>query len=243
MTTSGEGGGDGVPAIAQVHHDPPYRGRVLVFAPHPDDESIGPGATLAKHVRLGDRVAAVFVTSGVHGDAAGRYDPAEYVELRRNEARAAAHVLGIGSTEFWDYPDSMEVTEGDLEAVAERVLDACNRFEPDVIYVPHVREAHPDHHHVARAMLRARELARAAGKPLAARLLGYEVWSPLDADLVVDVTDTFTLKLDAIRRYGSQLEETDIIRAVDGLNRFRAILMPHQTSDEGLWAEVFEDLG
>jgi len=207
---------------------------VLVIAPHPDDESIGPGATLALHAELGDPIAALFVTSGVHGDSDRRHDPQEYVRVRQEEARAAAGVLGIGRTDFWGYPDSMVVTEGDLAGVAARLADVLAAERPDVIYAPHRGESHSDHHFVALAVERARKLAGGRG-----RVLGYEVWSPLDADVAVDVARTYARKLEAIRKYGSQLEKHDIPRAVDGLNRFRAVLLP----PGGQWAEVFEDRG
>jgi LmbE family N-acetylglucosaminyl deacetylase len=226
------------PRIARPLVEPPVRGRVLVVAPHPDDEAIGPGATLALHHRLGDPIGALFVTSGLHGDRGAR-SPQEYVALRRAEAQAAAAVLGIGRTEFWDYPDGMVVTEADLGAVVERLADLLRRERPDVVYAPHAGETHSDHHFVALAVARAR--ARLAGTGAAPdgapRVLGYEVWSPLEPDWAVDVASVYETKLRAIRCYASQLERNDIPRAVDGLNRFRAVLLP----PGGRYAEVFEE--
>lgn len=222
------------PRVARPLVEPPARGRVLVVAPHPDDEAIGPGATLALHHRLGDPIAALFVTTGVHGDRGGR-DPRQYVALRRREAEAAAAVLGIARTEFWEHPDGMVVTAADLAAVVERFVDLLRRERPDVVYAPHAGEAHSDHHYVALAVARAR--ARLAGEGAAPRLLGYEVWSPLAPDWAVDVASVYETKLAAIRCYASQLERNDIPRAVDGLNRFRAVLLP----PGGRYAEVFEE--
>ncbi len=220
------------PKLARPLTAPPASGTVLVVAPHPDDEAIGPGATLALHARAGDTVHALFVTSGVHGEVAGGADPEAYVATRRREAEAAAEVLGISSTVFWGYPDSMVVTEGDLAAVVERLVALLEELRPDVIYAPHKGEAHSDHHYVALLVERA-----LASWPGTAAAYGYEVWSPLDADVAVDVGATYSVKLDAIRRYESQLLHNDICRAVDGLNRYRAVLLP----PGGLWAEVFEE--
>jgi N-acetylglucosamine malate deacetylase 1 len=218
------------PKVARPLRAPPRRGRVLVVAPHPDDEAIGPGATLLLHRSLGDPVDALFVTSGVHGDHRGAHDPAAYVAKREAEARAAAAVLGIGRAEFWGYPDGMVVTAADLAAVTARLADLLARTRPDVIYAPHLGESHSDHHFVARAVAAAHRDARSG-----ASLFGYEVWSPLDADLAVDVGAVYPRKLDAIRCYASQLECNDIPRAVDGLNRYRAVLLP----PGGQYAEVF----
>ncbi|MHC4844967.1 MAG: PIG-L deacetylase family protein [Planctomycetota bacterium] len=220
------------PKVVRPVAAPPARGKVLVVAPHPDDEAIGPGATLAAHAKAGDEIHALFVTSGVHGGDAADEDPEAYVAERRHEAEASAAVLGIGKTEFWGYPDSMVVTAGDLSAVTDRLSGLLAETRPDVIYAPHAGEQHSDHHFVALAVQRAWRAQGCRG-----RLYGYEVWSPLDADIAVDVADTYPLKLDAIRCYATQLERNDIPRAVDGLNRFRAVLLP----PGGQWAEVFEE--
>jgi LmbE family N-acetylglucosaminyl deacetylase len=227
------------PRVARPTTQPPYRGRVLVVSPHPDDESIGPGATLVLHRRLGDRVDALWVTSGVHGDPAGRTDPERYVALRRAEAEAAAATLGLSSTEFWGYPDSMVVTEADLNAVTDRLLDRLAGDRPDVVYAPHPHEAHSDHHFVALATIAAHRRALAEVPGYRAHVLGFEVWSACDPHWAVDVGSTYETKLAAIRCYGSQLAHNDIPRMIDGLNRFRAVLLP----PGGLWAEAFVELG
>ena len=221
------------PKIARPTTAPPFRGRVLVVAPHPDDEAIGPGATLVLHHQLGDEVDALFVTSGVHGDNRGRLPEADYIALRRREAQAAAAALGIGRTDFWDYPDGMVVTEGDLAAVSARLAAHLLATRPAVIYAPHPGEQHSDHHFVSLAVQRA----VAAAKNASPRVLGYEVWSPLQPDWAVDVAAVYETKLAAIRCYRSQLERNDIPRAVDGLNRYRAVLLP----PGGAYAEVFSE--
>jgi LmbE family N-acetylglucosaminyl deacetylase len=227
------------PKLARPTTQPPHRGKVLVVSPHPDDESIGPGATLVLHRRLGDPVEALWVTSGVHGDPRGLTDPQGYIALRRAEAEAAAATLGLDATEFWGYPDSMVVTEADLAAVVDRLLERIARTRPDVIYAPHPLEAHSDHHFIALAVIAAHRRARAEVPGYRGHVLGFEVWSACDPDWAVDVGAVYETKLAAIRCYQSQLEHNDIPRMIDGLNRFRAVLLP----PGGLWAEAFVELG
>src|SRR6185295_3505842 len=83
----------------------PPAGRVLVLAPHADDETIGCGGAIALHVAQGDPVAIAIATDGMRGDPDGRFAGSDYRELRRSEARAAAGALGAPPPELWDLAD------------------------------------------------------------------------------------------------------------------------------------------
>ena len=76
------------------------RGRVLVFAPHPDDEVAGPGGVLALHARAGDPVRVIVSTDGTSGDPDGRFDRAAYAEMRHAESRAGLRFVGVDDVEL-----------------------------------------------------------------------------------------------------------------------------------------------
>lgn len=202
------------------HRAPPVSGRVLVFAPHPDDETIGCGGVLAMHVRAGDPVRVVFLTAGTSGDPTGREDKVSYAAKREREARAACATLGVASVEFWGFPDNFEVTPNDVDAITPRLRESIERFAPAVIYAPHPGEQHSDHHVVA--VILARALAAMSAPPPA---FGFEVWSASHAAFIVDVSDVYEKKLAALRCYPSQLEHTDIERFISGLNAYRAVFL------------------
>lgn len=199
---------------------PPARGRVLVLAPHPDDETIGPGGTLRLHAQLGDLVHTLFLTAGTSGDPTGREDKAAYALRRQDEARAAAKVLGIAAQEFWGFPDNYRVNELDLDAILPRLKHAIEGFAPDVIYAPHLGDQHSDH--FTTAVLTQRVLTQLARPP---RAFGYEVWSASRATWIVDVSSVYATKMAALDCYPSQLEHTDIKRFVSGLNAYRAVFL------------------
>ncbi len=201
----------------------PPKGTVLVIAPHPDDESCGIGGILALHRRQGDPVHLLFVTDGTSGDPDGRYE--DLATLRRREARAAAEVLGGCHCEFLGLPDGFEVTEDDLEAVAGLFDAAIDRVVPDLVYVPWREEAHSDHAHSWEALRRcyARRRDRAASLP---RVLEYEVWSPLPADYVVDVTDSAEQKRKAMLAHETQVAYTDYPHQLLGLAAHRSVYLP-----------------
>ncbi len=199
---------------------PVVRGRVLVFAPHPDDETIGPGGTLRLHARGSDEIHAVFLTAGTSGDPTGQEDPIEYTRRRRGEAEAAAKVLGIGGLEFWGLPDNYRVNENDLATLVPRVAESIERVKPDVVYAPHEGDQHSDHH--VTAVLVRRALAKFRKAPMA---FGYEVWSASLATHIVDISPVYEEKMAALRCYSSQLEHTDIERFITGLNAYRAVFL------------------
>src|SRR6266508_1452642 len=106
--------------------------RILVLSPHPDDEAIGCGGTLLRHLKQGDEVQIVFLTSGEKGGH-GRSE-AETARLREEEARAAARILKIRHVEFWREPDG--ALRATVAAVAH-LRSKVKHFRPQRIYVTH----------------------------------------------------------------------------------------------------------
>jgi LmbE family N-acetylglucosaminyl deacetylase len=207
---------------------PPARGPVVVLAPHPDDEWIGPGGTLLLHRARGERVHIVVVTDGA-GDGGAR-TPAERTAraaARAAESRAFAAELGA-SVELLGHPDGRRAREEDLGVLVPQLAAILARERPGVVYAPHRDETHGDHHVVALAASRAlarwrREAAAAAGD---CELWAYEVWGTLAADAVVDVSPVMERKLALARCFPSQLRHTAITHAFAGLNAWRSAFLP-----------------
>lgn len=181
----------------------PPRGRVLVLAPHPDDDVLGCGGALALHRRRGDHVKIVFLTDGMAGDPKRLYARSRYRALRRREAGKAAHALGVRDLEFWDYPDRRLSREKDL---APRLADLIERERPRVVYRTSDSEPHPDHRALAAAV---GGLARGrSGR----RFLdcAFEVEGILRPTHVADVGRVFAIKVRALREHCSQLRYRDL---------------------------------
>ena len=204
--------------------------RVLVISPHPDDESIGCGGTLRKHVVEGDEIHVIFLTSGERGGHGRSTD--RTLALRERESEAARRILGIGHIEFWREPDAgLRVRPETVTRLAEKI----RKWRPDVLYVPHPREMHADH----RAAVR---LVRAALRGVRRRPIVwmYEVWTPLQRmDRIVDITPFVNVKRRAIRAYRSQCAVMSFDDAILGLNRYRGEMF---CWPEGEYAEVFATL-
>jgi LmbE family N-acetylglucosaminyl deacetylase len=199
---------------------------VLVVAPHPDDEAIGCGGALCLHAMRGDRVTAVFLTSGELGL---KHLPQEEAwRVRESEAEEAALVLGLSRWTFLRCPDWL-LGEHIAEAAA-RVQKVLVDEQPDLLYLPHSGESHPDHQ-VALPIVRAALCSYRHPSDL----FLYEVWTPLSQyDQVKDISAVMERKLAAIRCYGSQLGSYQYERAARGLNEYRGALGGHCP-----YAEVF----
>jgi N-acetylglucosamine malate deacetylase 1 len=199
---------------------------VLVVAPHPDDEAIGCGGVLCLHTARGDRVTAVFLTSGELG--LKHLPPDEARRVREAEADAAAEVLGLSGVTFLRRPDWFVGEQ--VEEVASGLRPVLERERPQLLYVPHAWDDHPDHR-AALPVLRA--ALRSGPAPV---VLTYEVWAPLsDYDRVEDITAVMRRKLQAVRCYNSQLGHFRYDRAVRGLNQYRGALAARCR-----YAEVFQ---
>lgn len=204
---------------------------VLVIAPHPDDETIGCGGAVCLHEQKGDRVVAVFLTSGELG--LKKLPRVEAWKIREAEARRAGKILGLAEPHFLRQPD-WTLAEHTAEAV-ELLQPILKRETPQLIYLPHLREWHPDHQAALPIM---REAAQRSGIP-APQLRAYEVWTPLGKfDEATDICSVMPRKLRALRAYRSQLAEFDYVQAVRGLNQYRGAL-----AAKSRYAEVFQILG
>jgi len=202
---------------AAEHHFIPYsavdylpHGRVLVLAPHPDDEVLGCGGSIIRHVQAGDPVKVIIVTDGAYGapDRAG-----DYALTRQQESIAAANVLGYGAPCFWALPDrSLEYGE----FLIQRILRCIEDVQPDIVYAPSWWEIHPDHLALAMATV---EAVRRSVRPL--YLAMYEVGVPLHPNTLLDVTDIIDRKQAAIVCFASQMQQQPYDRHVTALNRFR----------------------
>lgn len=197
----------------------------LIIAPHPDDESLGCGGSVVKHIKKGSRVKIIFLTDGNKGDFEGRFGK-EYVKIRRKSAKKAMSILGVQDFEFWEYKDRdfhLAVPE-----IKERVLRTIKTFSPSLIYVPSPLEAHPDHKV-------AFELVWNAGQHIGAPLAFYEILMALYPNILVDITAEMKIKRRAIESYFTEIYYNDYVSKVVGLNRFRTATLPKHMK----YAEAF----
>jgi LmbE family N-acetylglucosaminyl deacetylase len=203
--------------------------RVAVIGAHPDDEILGAGATLARHVLAGDEVHAVVVADG----AGSRY-PDEMLTRLEKDARRAAAAIGFASLRMEALPDQrldlvpfIEITQ-----LLEALLDD---IDPHVVYTHFPADVNADHAIVARAVWTA---CRPYNRPALRRFAVFETpsstewaWPMGDTSLqpnhFVDVTTTLEVKVAAMECYETELRDYPHPRSIRALRERAAFWGSH----------------
>jgi N-acetylglucosamine malate deacetylase 1 len=200
--------------------------RILVIAPHPDDEVLGCGGTIARHVAHDDEVHVVVVTRG----AQELYSP-EVVESGREELRKSQKLLNVSSTQFLDFPaPKLDTVDG--YKLASAINSIIQSLRPHTLYIPHRGDIHIDHQAVYQAALVA---ARPINHCSVNQIFAYETlseteWAPPSADaafiptVFVDITNYLDDKIQAMACYQSQLKQPPhprSLQSIEALARLR----------------------
>lgn len=200
--------------------------KVLVIAPHPDDEIIGVGGTIAKRVNAGDKVYVCVVTKG----GPPLFDQ-KFIEQGRRECRKADAMLGVKETIFLDFPAVMLETVPRYEFNG-RIAEVVRNIDPDEVFIPHRGDMQIDHQMVVDATMVA---VRPRGNKYPKRVYAYETLSETGWNIpntmnefiptvYEDITDTYKLKLEAMSVFESQLDlfpSARSIGAIEALAKYR----------------------
>ncbi|MDO8524849.1 MAG: PIG-L deacetylase family protein [bacterium] len=213
--------------------------KVLVIAPHQDDEVFGCGGAIAK-ISSEINVSVGFILDGVSG-VPSAHSREEAMKVRKDEANAAAQVLGVKNLYFLDFEDRGFVYSRETLHEIIRLIRNCS---PSSIWFPHKNDGDIEHQVVHGLVEEAIWMAAGPffpelGKsvPVIEQLFCYEVWTPLqEYQIKVDITSTVKIKRKAMTCYKSQLEQTNYGEAILGLNRYRAM------SSNAKYIEAFQIL-
>ncbi len=209
--------------------------KVLIVAAHPDDEVLGCGATLARHVAAGDAVSVLFLSEGVTGRSEPGVARDWSADIAEREAMAgrAAQLLGYSIAGFLRHPN-LRMREQPLLDLVKQIDGAIRLLSPEVIYTHHIGDMNTDHRIAADAVLTA---CRPRQGLSVRSIYAFETpssteWnSPLHAPpfapvRFVDVTAFLPRKLEAMRCYDFELRPMPHPRspeAVEALARYRGV--------------------
>jgi N-acetylglucosamine malate deacetylase 1 len=213
--------------------------RVVVVAPHMDDEVLGCGGVMARHADEGAEVHVVIATRGIP-----ELFLAELVARGRAELAAAHRVLGVSGVQFLDFPAPRLDTVPRHE-LADALARVFRELQPSVLYLPHHGDIHADHGHVYHAgLVAARPLANCpVRKILCYETLSETEWAPpIDGatffpTVFVNIERQLQRKLDAMTCYESQLKQPPSPRSLECL---KALAQLRGSTIHAHAAEAFE---
>ena len=201
--------------------------RVLVVAPHPDDEALGCGGALLRHRSQGDETHWLIVTAMTPELG---YSPARIAARQREIERAAAH-FGFAGVHALRFP-AARLDTLPLADVIEKIAAVFRRVEPETLYLPFAGDAHSDHRVVFDACAACTKGFR---YPSIRRIRVYETLSETELGLVpaatgfhpnlfIDISEHLDGKVSAMRIYENEMGDFPFPRseeAIRGLAAFR----------------------
>ena len=204
----------------KVAHLPPGE-RFLVISPHPDDDVVGCGGTIAKLVGEGKKVKVTYLTL----QPGNGYQ----AEVRRKEALEALGILGV--TDF-SFNEAQKPSDREIEKLLGQELRA---FAPDTILLPNPVDNNDQHMQFGLCAVRVLKGLRNAPD-----VMLYEVWQPIAPNLIIEISSFFGSKIEALRKHQTQLREMNFEKAVTGLDDYRAAMSGIEGTAE---AFLFLDAG
>ena len=200
--------------------------RILVVAPHPDDETLGVGGTIAKFAARGDEVFVLMVS----GHLPPLYNREDY-EKTVSEAYSAFSILGVFKSEFLEIPATM-IGDQPLHKVNGRISKIVNDFNPHIVFCPYP-DRHVDHRLVFDSVMVATRpvgIGRDIEIVATYETLSETHWNAphiepnFTPNWVVNISDYIDTKLAALKCYESQISDFPgprSIEAVESLAKFR----------------------
>jgi len=190
--------------------------RVLIFAPHNDDEVLGVGGTIAKLAASGNEVFVCEVTTW-------KENPDGFEKIQK-QAVQAHDILGVKDTFFLNIP-VVHVKETPTHIKNKKFQDVVNEIRPEMAFIPHIGDMHVDHGETAQAAMVA---LRPIGNPQLKAIYAYETLSetewniPNTSNVFIpnawsDITETFDKKIEAMKCFTTQLREFPHPRSLEAI--------------------------
>lgn len=194
--------------------------KVLVVAPHPDDETLGCGGTLLKHKNGGDKIYWAIVTNILSKNGWSE----EGVEKRQKEIHQVAKMYGFEKIFKLDFPTTMLDTIPYNELIA-KISDVIKEVEPSIVYLPNRSDVHTDHPITFNATMSCIKNFRA---PSVKRVLMYETISETEfsapinentfiPNVFMDISLYLKKKIKIFKTYSSEIMNAPLPRSLESI--------------------------
>ena len=201
--------------------------KVLIIAPHPDDETLGCGGTIIKHKSDGDKIYWLIVTNMLEEEGFDK----DRVKERQVEIDNVSKEYGFEEIFKLDFP----TTKLDMIPKAEIIKAISNvvcKVNAELVYVPSKNDVHSDHKITFESVMSAVKTSRS---PFVKKILMYETLSETEfapalneftftSNVFIDISEYFRKKLDIMKIYDSEIMSSNLPRSlssIEALARFR----------------------
>jgi bacillithiol biosynthesis deacetylase BshB1 len=178
---------------------------ILAFGAHPDDTELGCGGTLIKHINSGKKVGVIDLTEGQLGSRGS-------IAKRYEEAAKASKIIGLSVRENLGMEDGW--FRSDEESI-HKVIKMIRKYRPEIVLANAISDRHPDHGRAAKLVAEACFYSGLVKVESADGGEKQEPWRPqalyhyiqdyhIEPDFVIDVTDQWDKKIEAIMAFSSQ---------------------------------------
>lgn len=217
--------------------------KILVIVAHPDDETLGPGGTIARHTSEGDTIYGISMTDGI---SARGLKNKKKSQIRFKASINAAKHIGLNWIKKARFPDN-SMDKIPLLEIIKVIEEVKLKIKPTLIYTHSSADLNIDHRIVSEATLSAFrpqtnelwEEIRAFETPSATDYGHKSITGNFYPNLYVDITNTWNIKLKALNEYKIEMRGAPHSRSIDGLKN----LAEYRGNQVGLkFAEAFEIL-
>lgn len=181
---------------------------ILAFGSHPDDVELGCGGTLSKHIAMGKKVGIVDFTRGELGTRGT-------VDIRDDEAKASAAILGVAVRENLNFRDGFFIND---ETHQLELVKAIRKFQPEIVLANAVYDRHPDHGKGAELAFHSCFLSGLSKVETTDSGKAQQAWRPkvlyhyiqsqwINPDVIVDVSAHWEKKMQAVKAFKSQFHD------------------------------------
>ena len=193
---------------------------VIVISAHPDDETLGAGGSILKHVANGDHVYWLIVTNIVESEEFSK----KKINSRQIEISIVEKIFGFKETFFLNYP-TMTLSSSDLIKMVPEISAIFTKVKPEIIYTLNRSDAHSDHRVIFNAVMACTKSFR---YPFIKKVLMYECiseteFAPALAEKVflpnyfIDITDFLEIKLEIMKIFESEIGEHPFPRSLENI--------------------------
>jgi len=193
--------------------------KILVIAPHPDDETIGCGGTLLRHRDHGDEISCVIVTKLKTNDQWTR----QSVIAKENEIEKVKKIYQFKSFDRFDFVPT-ELDKMPFNSLVSKISNLFDKLKPEVIYIPNISDVHTDHQVVSKAVMSSSKWFRSHSirqikmyETLSETNFNFSENNDFNPNVFVEITKYLEKKIEICKCYATEFQKHPFPRSEESI--------------------------